>query len=283
MQWFRFYTEAISDKKLRRIARDNNESMAHVLGVWTIVLSMASDSPKRGRLLISNEVPATIDDINDAAGCNVTATFQKLLVTELVTVDVTDDGQTVYVVPAWDKRQFESDSSATRVRRHRERKKATQNSANVTEVKRYSNAPDTDTDTDTEDRLIDAQTPTAPPPSPQQRTDTELTQAISAKLESVGVSLSTYIVDTYVAAAMEHGIHAALAGISAASEQGKQQKTSYVLACIRNKAAGDERKANGKPPANGNNRNGTGPASKVEKSLANGRALIDMLEKGGTL
>lgn len=49
MQWFRFYTEAISDKKLRRIARDNNECMAYVIGVWTIVLSMASDSPIRGR------------------------------------------------------------------------------------------------------------------------------------------------------------------------------------------------------------------------------------------
>ena len=80
MQWFRFYTEAISDKKLRRIARDTNECMAHVPGVWTIILSMASDSPQRGVLLLSDTVPATIDDINDAAGCNVTETFMKLLV-----------------------------------------------------------------------------------------------------------------------------------------------------------------------------------------------------------
>ena len=165
MQWFRFYTEAISDKKLRRIARDNNESMAHVIGVWTIVLSMASDSPERGKLLISDEVPATIDDINDAAGCNVTATFQKLLVTGLVTVTVTDDGQNVYEVPAWERRQFESDSSATRVRRHRERKKAAQNDANVTPAKRYSNAPDTDTDTDTEGDNLPFTDP--PPPAPK--------------------------------------------------------------------------------------------------------------------
>jgi ribonuclease P protein component len=167
MQWFRFYTEAISDKKLRRIARDNNESMAHVIGVWTIVLSMASDSPERGKLLISDEVPATIDDINDAAGCNVTATFQKLLVTGLVTVTVTDDGQNVYEVPAWERRQFESDSSATRVRRHRERKKAAQNDANVTPAKRYSNAPDTDTDTDTDiDPIVVVVAPTPPELAP---------------------------------------------------------------------------------------------------------------------
>lgn len=159
MQWFRFYTEAISDKKLRRIARDNGESMAHVLGVWTIVLAIASDSPVRGRLLISDDVPATIDDINDAAGCNVTATFQKLFVTGLVTATVTDDGKTVYEVPAWDKRQFESDSSATRVRRHRERKKE---AANVTEVKRYSNAPDTDTETDSNTNAPADAVPTEP-------------------------------------------------------------------------------------------------------------------------
>lgn len=148
MQWFRFYTEAISDKKLRRIARDNNESMAHVLGVWAIVLSMASDSPVRGQLLISNDVPATIEDIEDAAGCNVTATFQKLLVTGLVTELVTNDGKTVYIIPAWDKRQFDSDSSATRVRKHRERQKAAKSNDGVTLQKRFCNAPDTDTDTD---------------------------------------------------------------------------------------------------------------------------------------
>lgn len=149
MQWFRFYTEAISDKKLKRIARDMNEPMANVIGIWTIVLSMASDSPERGKLLISHDVPATIDDVSDAAGCNVTETFLKLIVTGLVTTDVTDDGHTVYVVAAWDKRQYESDSSATRVRRHREKKKAAKSNDDVTLQSRFSNAPDTDTDTDT--------------------------------------------------------------------------------------------------------------------------------------
>ena len=167
MQWFRFYTEAVSDKKLRRIARDNNESMAHVLGVWTIVLSIASDSPVRGRLLISDDVPATIDDISDAAGCNVTATFRKLLVTGLVTEAVTNSGETVYEVPAWDKRQFESDSSATRVRKHRERKKAEKNAQDVTEVKRYSNAPDTDTDTEDIDELPFVDLPPEKPKKPR--------------------------------------------------------------------------------------------------------------------
>ena len=119
---------------------------------------------------------------------------------------------------------------------------------------------DTETDTDTvtePSSLIDSQ-------AQPERTDADLTKAVCAKLKDVGVGLSTYIVDTYVAAAQEHGIHAALAGITAASEQGKQQKTSYVLACIRNKAMPDERKqtpTDRKERANGDNRsrnNGTG-------------------------
>ena len=65
----------------------------------------------------------------------------------------------MYEVPAWDKRQFESDSSATRVRRHRERKKE---AANVTEVKRYSNAPDTDTETDSNTNAPADAVPTEP-------------------------------------------------------------------------------------------------------------------------
>jgi hypothetical protein len=118
-----------------------------------------------------------------------------------------------------------------------------------------STETDTETDTNT-DGLIDAQPPEASL-LPQQRTDADMTQAVTTKLKDVGVSLTPYIVDTYMAAALEHGIHAALAGISAAADQGKQQKTSYVLACIRNKVAGDERKQvkpQGKERTNGDNR-----------------------------
>lgn len=51
----------------------------------------------------------------------------------------------------WNKRQYKSDSSAERVKKYRDKTKA---SKDVTPMKRYSNAvvtpPDTDTDTDTE-------------------------------------------------------------------------------------------------------------------------------------
>jgi hypothetical protein len=54
----------------------------------------------------------------------------------------------------WDKRQFSSDSSAERVKRHRDRKKAAENATrngDVTLPKQETNALDTDTDTDTEE------------------------------------------------------------------------------------------------------------------------------------
>ena len=149
MQWFRFYSEAIRDTKLRRIARDVGQPLPYVIGVWATVLSIASESPERGVLLVSKNIPATIDDISDAAGCNVSETFQKLLVTGLVTSHVTE-GETVYSVASCEKRQYDTDSSTERVRKWRESQKNAQSQADETLQKRFSNAPDTDTDTDTD-------------------------------------------------------------------------------------------------------------------------------------
>ncbi len=293
MQWFRFYTEAVGDKKLRRIARDTNECMAHVLGVWTIVLSIASDSPVRGTLLISDDVPATIDDINDAAGCNVTATFQKLLVTGLVTVGVTDDGQTVYVVPAWDNRQFESDSSATRVKRHRERKKAAQKGENVTEVKRYSNAPDTDTDTDTEGDKLPFTDPPAPVPKKTKPTP-KPKESNPAQAEMFGAIRDT--------CELNGKLHASRIGKAARdllaegytpeqvrgfkewwlSDSWRAEHTPVPSIAKLIEKMEQFKNAAGKPRPVSTNGNGYG-ASKVEKSLANAAALRDKLARGGTL
>ncbi len=106
-----------------------------------------------------------------------------------------------------------------------------------------------------------AETPVPPPPAtpkePEspvtaERTDADLTRAIVAKMESVGIGVAMYTVDTYVAAAHDHGIHAVLSGITAAAENNKQQVMSYVMACIRNKAAGTT--PNGKYPQSGGGR-----------------------------
>ena len=299
MQWFRFYTEAVSDKKLRRIARDNGESMAHVLGVWTIVLSMASDSPVRGTLLISDDVPATIDDISDAAGCNVTETFLKLLVTGLVTVGVTNDGHKVYSVPAWDKRQFESDSSATRVKRHRERKKAAKKGENVTPVKRYSNAPDTDTDTDTEGDNLPFSDPPVSPSKPKDKPKPVPKEPNQAQQEMFGAICEVCELNPKINAARTGKAARDLLSAGYTVEQVRGFREWWLsdswraehmpvptIAKLIEKMEQFKNAASRPPrlvPANGHaNGNGYG-GSKVDRSLANAAALREKLERGGTL
>lgn len=114
LPWFRFYSEAVRDPKLRRTARETGESPAHVLGVWCILLAFANDSPERGKLLLADGIPVTEEDISDVAGCNVSETLLKLSCNGLVTFD-----GTTMSIPAWKKRQFGSDSSTPRVQKHR--------------------------------------------------------------------------------------------------------------------------------------------------------------------
>lgn len=132
MDWFRFYSDAINDRKFRRIAFETQQPVATVLGIWTIVLSIASESPVRGALLIG-PLPANENDVSMAAGCNVSETFQKFCETGLVTQV---DG--IWCVSAWDKRQYASDASSDRVRAYRERVKNGQNPPDETLQERYT-------------------------------------------------------------------------------------------------------------------------------------------------
>ena len=145
MPWFRFYSEAVRDTKLRRIARKTDRPFAETVGTWAIILSFASESPQRGQLLLSDGNPVDPDDISDVAGCNADETLQQLQSNGMITVT---DG--IICVSAWNKRQYESDNSTPRVNKFRDKRR------NVAETlhERYSNAdvtpPDTDTDTDTD-------------------------------------------------------------------------------------------------------------------------------------
>jgi len=214
MDWFRFYSEAISDKKLRRIARTTNQAPATVIGIWTILLSIASESPERGRLLLSAGVPATDDDIADLAGCNVTETLLQLEEIGLIT-----RCNDVLSITAWQKRQYTSDSSAERVKQYRERLKTAPITPNVTAEKRYSNAdvtpPDTDTDTETEkiERVDDAERAAALTPGPTvARASTTRTVAVkpNAKL-SPAVNAYAQLTGKFPPRALHHLIDAAMA------------------------------------------------------------------------
>lgn len=138
--WFRFYSEAITDPKLRLVASQANVSMAEVVGLWTIVLSIASSSPRPGALLIGN-VAIGETDLSQFAGCNVTVTLQKMLHVGLIAHG--DAGE--YIVANWHKRQFSNSSSTERVRRHRKQRTTGEKQQPSAAPERYSNVTVTPT------------------------------------------------------------------------------------------------------------------------------------------
>jgi hypothetical protein len=143
MVWFRLYSETIRDPKVRRLPPEHR-------WLWIALLCLASESPERGRLLIAPRLPATILDIQDAALLPI-----DLVDTGLRSLEEADmiarDEDGVWRVTAWERRQYASDSSTERVRRHRAR--AVAEAGNETLQKRSGNVPVTHQITD--NRLTD--------------------------------------------------------------------------------------------------------------------------------
>jgi hypothetical protein len=134
--WFRFYCEAVWDRKLRRLDPD-------LRWLWVVILSAARQSSEPGRLLLTASAPMVVDDLADAANMpadRVEAGLRAMLDLELLTVD----GET-WVVSKWSERQFESDSSTERSRRSRSDGDATsQRRSNGDAATRSDSDPDTE-------------------------------------------------------------------------------------------------------------------------------------------
>lgn len=135
--WFRFYVEALTDPKLRRLTPEQR-------WVWVAVLGAARQSPIPGRLLITTEIAMNFEDLSELSGVNLRRTraaVDAMTALGLVTVD---DGE--IVVPSWSTRQFESDESTNRVAEHRRK------AVDGTTIGRYIDVsvtpPETETETD---------------------------------------------------------------------------------------------------------------------------------------
>lgn len=110
--WFRFYCEALHDRKLRRL------KPAH-RWLWVAVLACARQSPQPGYLLIEEDVPTTVDDLADDAAmkpAEVRAGMAAFIDLGMVS---TDGSTGAWHVTKWHERQYESDQSADRMQRHR--------------------------------------------------------------------------------------------------------------------------------------------------------------------
>jgi len=148
MPWFRLYSDVLSDRKLARICRQVKQPKALVLGVWVTLLALANESPNRGHLLISENMPLTDEEIRAETGLDE-PTFNAIL-DAFCGIGLMERGDESLKVVKWDKRQFKSDSSTTRVQRHRERQAQEDSNATETLQEQPCNTPDPDPEEETE-------------------------------------------------------------------------------------------------------------------------------------
>lgn len=129
-QWVRLYTEIRSDRKLRRLSPAQR-------WLWVVMLTIAKESPQPGRLLLAEGVPVTVEDLADDAAISIEEVRAGLqaFINQRMVAEV--DG--FYHLINWNKRQFVSDSSTERVKKHR----SNQEPGHETLVQRCSNTLET--------------------------------------------------------------------------------------------------------------------------------------------
>lgn len=108
--WFRFYVEALHDRKLR--SRPPAERW-----VWVAVLGMARSSPVPGSLLVAPGEPADLAVVADEANVPLAVARSAMSYFERVGMIALHDA--TWLVVKFNERQYESDSSSQRVARHR--------------------------------------------------------------------------------------------------------------------------------------------------------------------
>jgi len=106
MPWFRMYHEMIDDPKIGIL--DNDE-----FRLWVEILCLACKSGNGGNTNL------TVTETAWKLRRNVDVTLKKLLSNGLVTFQKRSDGEKTIFVPKWKTRQYQSDSSTERVRKHR--------------------------------------------------------------------------------------------------------------------------------------------------------------------
>jgi hypothetical protein len=102
--WFRFYVEAVRDRKLRR-------QPPAVRWLWVVVLAVARQSPVPGYLMLAEGAEITEEDLADEAAiklADVKTGIQSFKDLEMLAWD--ENLRTWYVIN-WDERQFEGDHS----------------------------------------------------------------------------------------------------------------------------------------------------------------------------
>lgn len=156
MQWFRTWHEMVEDLKLKRLPPAQR-------WVWIAVLTIASKSPERGRLLIAEGEPATIEDVLITAAVDRADVEAAMAAFERQGM-IHRAGE-VWVVTHWEDRQPTSDNAAIRKRAQRERERGARGGGpdgggGVTGQSRAGHTSDADAETET-DAAANAAAPAA--------------------------------------------------------------------------------------------------------------------------
>lgn len=138
-RWLRHYAGLCRDEKLVRVAIRSKQTIERVVWVWCAILESAAEVNDNGRydFDIGEASYFLRADESDVGG----------IVDALEGLGRLCEGRVAH----WADRQFQSDTSAERQKRYRDRKKTGDGhngDGQVTASSRHGDAPDTDTDTD---------------------------------------------------------------------------------------------------------------------------------------
>lgn len=141
MPWFRWYVETTRDHKIRREPLSTRWA-------WVAVLTLCRKSPQPPKLLLSEGVPVTVEDIADEA--NITVRAAQAAVDLFTAKRMIERAEGVWSVLNWARRQPNSDNVAERVERHRERLSNVTSSAETADGNVTETAPDIDAEVEGE-------------------------------------------------------------------------------------------------------------------------------------
>jgi hypothetical protein len=122
MEWFRCYSEIINDPKINYVAESTGYSINEVRGMIMSIFCLASESPIRGKLMLTSTIAMPLRNISETFRVTDDVTNKMLHAFKSVEM-MEQDGNGNWCITNWNKRQYESDSSTKRVQKHRENKK----------------------------------------------------------------------------------------------------------------------------------------------------------------
>lgn len=148
-RWYRAYEGTVTDPKLAEAAMLAGVSRSVAIAAWHALLESAACANDGGRFTTSaRRVAVTLSEPLDP----ITALFDAYSELGLIASGA---------VAAWSRRQYESDSSTSRVKKHRENKKR---NGGETLPKPKVTAPETEAETEVSEASASDGEPSPPPP-----------------------------------------------------------------------------------------------------------------------